>query len=96
MEAAAKLFGLDAFGSVSGEEEVGTFRPRSRALRDGRIKSYLWRIIPDLESGFVPRMARDGHASLLSARPAPAVGKPRWVIFGRTLTNSRPVWGPGS
>jgi hypothetical protein len=95
MEAAAKSFGLDALGSSSRQQEVGNFRPEVVLSGKGESNHIFGDLYRTSNAALCAEWHVTGMLRCRARRPAPAVGK-RWVIFGRTMTNSGPVWGPGS
>ena len=67
------------------------FRPEVVLSRKAGSISYLWRVIPDLGTNFVPRMARQRDRPVLGGRASGAVQQRRPLIFGREATSHGPV-----
>jgi hypothetical protein len=96
MEAAAKSFGLDACGSLSREEKVGMFRPEAALSGNGGSNHIFGELYRTSKAALCPGWHVKAMPLCSVRRPEPAVLKSRRVIFGHTLTKSRPVFGLGS
>ena len=96
MEAAAKSLGLDALGSFPRKEEVGVFRPEAVLSGKGGSDHIFGELYRTSKAALCPGWHVKAMLRYSARRPGAAVGNPRRVIFGRTLTKSRPVFGPGS
>jgi hypothetical protein len=96
MEAAARSFGLDALGSSYREEEVGMFRPEAVLSGKGGSDHIFGELYRTSKAALCPGWHVKAMLRCSARRPETAVGNPRRLIFGCTMTKSRPVLGPGS